>query len=65
MVGFFADAESSEIEVDGEEISDARWFTRDELFAATDSGEILLPPGISIARRLIESWYGGPLPSTW
>lgn len=65
MVGFFADAQSSEIEVDGDEISDARWFTRDELLAATQSGEILLPPGISIARRLIETWYGGPLPSTW
>ena len=65
MVGFFADAESNEIEVDGDEISDARWFTRDELLTATESGEILLPPGISIARRLIETWYGGPLPSTW
>jgi len=65
MVGFFADAQSSEIAVDGDEISDARWFTRDALLAATQSGEILLPPGISIARRLIETWYGGPLPSTW
>jgi hypothetical protein len=24
---------------------------------AVKAGEILLPPGISVARRMIESWY--------
>ena len=33
--------------------------------SAVASGEILLPPPVSIAHRLIESWYGGPLPGTW
>ncbi len=65
MVGFYAAAESTEIVVDGEEISDARWFSRDGLLAAAESGEIVLPGRISIARRLIERWYGGELPGSW
>ena len=65
MVGFFAVAETVDIDVDGEEISEARWFTRDELLAAAESEEVVLPGHISIARRLIESWYGGSLPGSW
>jgi NAD+ diphosphatase len=62
MLGFMAQAVSSEITVDGEEISEARWFSRDDLRAAFESGEVLPPYGISIAARLIELWYGKPLP---
>lgn len=62
MLGFFARATSSEISVDGEEIHEARWFSREELRAAFASGEVLPPFGISIAARLIEQWYGAPLP---
>jgi NAD+ diphosphatase len=35
------------------------------LLAAANSGEVLLPGHVSIARRLIEKWYGGALPGTW
>ncbi|MEU0689475.1 NAD(+) diphosphatase [Streptomyces uncialis] len=62
MLGFIARATSTGIVVDGDEISEARWFSRDELSAAFDSGEVLPPYGISIAARLIELWYGKPLP---
>jgi NAD+ diphosphatase len=65
MVGFFAVAETAVIDVDGEEISEARWFTREELLAAAESEKVVLPGHISIARRLIESWYGGSLPGSW
>jgi NAD+ diphosphatase len=66
MLGFFARAdEGQELRVDGQEIMSARWYTRAELLAATESGEILLPGAISIARQLIESWYGGRLPGDW
>lgn len=61
MLGFHAYATSRDIEVDGVEIELARWFSRDELRAALASGEVLLPPSVSIARALIEDWYGGPL----
>ncbi|GGP88434.1 NAD(+) diphosphatase [Streptomyces roseolilacinus] len=62
MLGFTARATSSEIEVDGDEIEEARWFSREELRAAFESGEVLPPYGISIATHLIETWYGRPLP---
>jgi NAD+ diphosphatase len=62
MLGFTARATSPRIEVDGEEIEEARWFSRDELAAAFESGEVLPPSGISIAARLVEHWYGRPLP---
>lgn len=62
MLGFTAHATSSAITVDGEEIHEARWFSRDELRTAFDTGEVLPPYGISIASRLIEGWYGMPLP---
>jgi NAD+ diphosphatase len=65
MVGFFAEALTTEIEVDQEEISDARWFTREEMRAEAEAGTLLLPGGISISRTLVEIWYGGPLPGQW
>ncbi|MEU6810312.1 NAD(+) diphosphatase [Streptomyces sp. NPDC046831] len=63
MLGFMAQATTTGIEVDGDEIHEARWFSRDELGAAFDSGEVLPPYGISIAARLIQLWYGKPLPT--
>lgn len=62
MLAFTARARTSAIEVDGEEVTDARWFTRAELGAQAASGEVLLPGRASIARALIEDWYGGRLP---
>ena len=65
MVGFFARAESTEISVDGAEISDARWFTRADMKEQAEAGTLVLPGGISISRSLVEAWYGGPLPGQW
>jgi NAD+ diphosphatase len=65
MVGFFARATSTEICVDGTEISDARWFTREQLKAEAEAGTLALPSGISISRSLVEAWYGAPLPGSW
>jgi NAD+ diphosphatase len=62
MVGFEASADSVDVEfVDGE-IAQARWFSRPDLLAAVTSGEVRLSPRVSIARQLIESWYGEALP---
>ncbi|MFP5334463.1 MAG: NAD(+) diphosphatase [Actinomycetes bacterium] len=61
MLGFTAHAVETRVRTDGVEITDARWFTRDELTAAVAEGEVLLPSGISIARRLVEHWYGGEI----
>jgi NAD+ diphosphatase len=66
MLGFWAHAPGrQEIRVDGEEIAEARWFTREQLRAAVPAREVLLPPPVSIAHRIIESWYGGSLPGSW
>jgi NAD+ diphosphatase len=66
MLGFRADAAgSTEIKVDADEIAEAHWYSRDDLRAAVLGGELLLPPPVSIAHRIIESWYGGPLPGNW
>ena len=66
MLGFRARATGSlEIKVDSDEIAEARWFSRDELRASIASGEIRLPPPVSIAHRIIESWYGTDLGGAW
>jgi len=65
MLGFFARATSADLVLDGEEIAEAHWFSRAELLAAMESGEVRLPPEVSIARRLIETWYGEPLIGDW
>ena len=62
MLGFTAtldEAAGSELRPDGVEIVELRWFSREELHAAL--GEIRLPGHSSIARAIIEEWYGGPV----
>jgi NAD+ diphosphatase len=61
MVGFIAHATTTTITTDDEEIIDARWFTRQGLRSAVASEDVILPPRVSIARRLIERWHGRPL----
>jgi NAD+ diphosphatase len=65
MLGFHASAVSTDIQVDGDEIAEAHWFSRAELAAACSDRSVLLPPGISVARALIERWYGSALPGDW
>lgn len=65
MLGFVGRAASEAIEVDQDEIEEARWFTRAELREQAEAGEVRLPGGVSISRALIEHWYGGPLPGEW
>lgn len=47
---------------DGEEIVELRWFDRTELRGAL--GRVALPGETSIARWMLEQWYGGPLASS-
>jgi NAD+ diphosphatase len=62
MLGFRAHAIDPTIRVDVAEITEARWFSRTDLVAAGRRREALMPGAISIARWLIERWFGGPLP---
>jgi NAD+ diphosphatase len=65
MVGFSARATRTDIDVDGSEIEEAHWFTREEMRTEAESGRLILPGGVSISRSLIEDWYGGELPGHW
>ncbi|MGW0483662.1 NAD(+) diphosphatase [Nonomuraea sp. NPDC003214] len=65
MLGFFADALTTELTLDPEEIAEAHWFSRADLARAIEKGDVRLPPPVSIARRLIETWYGEPLTGDW
>ena len=65
MLGFRAAATRTEIMVDAEEIAEANWYSRDELRDAIASGNLRLPPPVSIAHRIIQSWYGSELPGSW
>lgn len=64
MLGFTARAVDPTISLDADEIVEARWVTRGELADALAGGTLGVPPQLSIARRLIEHWYGAPLTPT-
>ena len=55
MVGFRAVAADTTLRL-GDELEDARWFEAADLVAAARRGETLLPPSISVSRRLVEDW---------
>lgn len=63
MLGFAAriapGVDPASAKPDGEEILELRWFSRAEL--AESWGGVTLPGETSIARWLIEGWYGGPV----
>ncbi len=62
MLGFRAQATSTAITVDEDEIAEANWYSRDDLRGALASGDLIMPPSLSISRWLIETWYGADLP---
>lgn len=62
MLGFraeLAEGQAPDGTPDGEEILELRWFSRDELRAALS--DIRLPGPTSIARAIVEDWFGGPI----
>lgn len=62
MLGFRATAVTTQLRPDPVELRYAAWFDRTQLAAGVRSGQLTLPTRASIARRLIEDWYGGPVP---
>ncbi len=59
MIGFHARAISDDIKLNDGELAEARWASRQDII----SGQVILPPKISVAYHLIESWfnqYDGP-----
>jgi NAD+ diphosphatase len=58
MIGCHADAVTTNIHMDDEEMADVRWFQRDEVLMALEgTSEVLTVPGpIAIAHHLIKAW---------
>ena len=59
MIGCFARAHSTDIVVDGTELEDARWFSREEVAAmlcATHPGGLSAPKPFAIAHHLLQAY---------
>jgi NAD+ diphosphatase len=59
MIGCYAEAISTEITIDQQEIADCRWFSREEVARLLEGqpGEgLFAPPAGAIAHRLIRDW---------
>jgi NAD+ diphosphatase len=62
MVAFFGQAAGTNINIDTREIAHAEWYTRDQLSAKLDAGQLGLPGRSSIASRMIQAWRDGTSP---
>ncbi len=59
MIGCHAEALTEEIRWDEAELSDCRWFPRDEvlaMIAGTHAEALFIPPSFAIAHHLIRAW---------
>jgi NAD+ diphosphatase len=59
MIGFRAEALTTDIVMDEAELEDCRWFHRDEvaaMVAGTHAGGLFCPPPLAIARHLVDDW---------
>jgi NAD+ diphosphatase len=65
MLAYRAVATSTEVDMQDDEMTEVQWFTREELSAACISESLKLPSPVSIAFRLIQSWYGQDIPMQW
>jgi NAD+ diphosphatase len=61
MLAFTARATGTELAPDGVEITEARWFSRDEMIDAVRDGSLKLPMPASVAFFLVDRWFGGGL----
>lgn len=58
MVAYEVIADNPEdARADGLEITELKWWTRAQLKSESDSGELILPPKISVARAMIDRWF--------
>lgn len=64
MLGFRATVTGGRLGVDGVEVTDAMFVSRPDLASLVATGDVLLPHRSSIARALIEEWFGDRLPGT-
>jgi NAD+ diphosphatase len=59
MIGCIGEAESEDIQVDGVEIAEARWVSRDLIertLAGAGDKSFMIPPPMAIAHQLLRAW---------
>jgi NAD+ diphosphatase len=58
MIGCHAEADSTGINMDDEEMTDVQWFDRSEVLLALEekSEKLRLPGPVAIAHHLIKAW---------
>lgn len=61
MIGCIAEAATTEINMDAEEMTDVQWFSRSEVLLALEgrSEKLTVPAPLAIAHHLIKSWAYG------
>ena len=62
MIGCIAKAATTEIEIDADELEDARWFSRDEcrlMLAGEHPDRLHCPPPMAIAHYILLEWVEG------
>jgi len=52
MIGYHAEAQTSDIRLNDGELAEAKWLSREDI----RTGAVVLPPRFSIAYRLIDTW---------
>ena len=59
MIAYEAEISNPDsVKADGEEIEEIIWLDRSSIKTKIADGELLLPPIISVARAMINSWFG-------
>lgn len=58
MLGFYAEADSMDLNVNTDELEKAEWYHRDDLLNSPEDQSFRLPRRDSIARRLVDEWLG-------
>jgi NAD+ diphosphatase len=62
MIGCLAEATSTLVEIDDQELEDARWFSRDEVLTMLDGTHpdgLLCPTQMAIAYHIVRAWVSG------
>ena len=63
MVGFEATSTSTKLKINKEEIDNAIWVTKKELFSLKRQKKIILPRKYAIAHSLIKYWHNNKINS--
>ena len=59
MIAYEAEISNPDsVKADGEEIEEIIWLDRGSIKKSIADGELLLPPVISVARAMINAWFG-------